>query len=129
MRHDSTAMSETKLHSVIAPMTSNLNRGVWHELAESASDQALNRDSLIVIRGFVFEDSTYLVPPLRVETYFPEPTIQDVSLRVPSFYYQVLFDPEALSAIAYVVPNSPKIITVEITSFVFTIDELEELTE
>ncbi len=120
MSFDYTAMNESFLMTNIAPQKPEFNRGIWLRIENNVRELRMKYDSLIIITGCFFTDSTYNYPQ----------KIGNVS--VPAFYYKVIADIEESRAFCFIVPNDPKDEKGEdygeIDEYIYSVDQLENLT-
>jgi endonuclease G, mitochondrial len=115
MSFSSIAMSESFLYSNMAPQTPSFNRGIWRNLEALVREFTDQHDSLIIITGCIFKDTTH----------FEEVTVGR-NVPVPEFYYKIVVDIERLSSIAFVIPNTKTENNLE--TYVYSIREVEKLT-
>jgi endonuclease G, mitochondrial len=118
MNFDSTAMSESFLFTNVTPQTPTFNRGIWKKLESLTRALRMKKDSLVIITGAIFKDSTH------------HSTILSGGISVPEFYYKILFDVEEFTAIGFVIPNH---ISVEdgripLESYIYSVSDIEKLT-
>ena len=110
------AMSETFYLSNMSPQTGALNRGLWADLEAIVRQMAVDNEKVYVVTGPVLTDG-------------PFETIGENEVAVPHQYYKVVLDytdPD-IKAIGFVLPNDDP--EEEITAYVRSVDEVEELTQ
>ncbi len=114
MKWDSSAMSESFLMSNMSPQSPAFNRGVWRRLETQVRNHALEKDSIYVITGPVFEPIDSL--------------IGENGVGVPGQYFKVLVDlsPPDHSLIAFLLPHSGS--SDPLIQFAITVDSLEQVT-
>ena len=114
MHWSSKTMLESFYMSNMSPQEPSFNRGVWSKLEKAVRRFAYSEGSVVVVTGpIVTADDTK--------------TIGHNKVRVPGFYYKVIYDetpPEKM--IAFILPNKGSNKPVE--SFVVTVDDVEEAT-
>ena len=114
MHWSSKTMLESFYMSNMSPQEPSFNRGVWSKLEKAVRRFAYSEGSVVVVTGpIVTADDTK--------------TIGHNKVRVPGFYYKVVYDetpPEKM--IAFILPNKGSNKPVE--SFVVTVDDVEEAT-
>ncbi len=116
MRWDKLAMSESLLLSNVAPQVGiGFKRHIWSDLEAKVREWTLNRGELYVVTGPI------------VETGSPK-YLGNNAITVPTHFYKVLFDPVAVEAIAFVLPNKA-LNARELPTFIVSVDEVEEKTE
>ena len=76
MNFDSTAMSECFLFTNVTPQTPTFNRGIWKKLESLTRSLRVEKDSLVIITGTIFKDTTQ---------HF---TTLSGGIPVPEFYYK-----------------------------------------
>ena len=120
MNFDSIAFRESYYLTNITPQRHKFNRGIWKKIEYNVRELTKKYDSLIIITGCVFTDTTYNYPH----------KVGNVS--VPAYYYKVIADIQELRAFCYIVPNDPKDVNCEdygeIDEYIYTVDQLENLT-
>lgn len=114
MKWSENAMDETFLMSNMSPQYPNFNRKTWKNLEEDIRNWALHNDSLYILTGPYFGNSTV--------------TIGNNKVTVPAYFFKAIYDisyPE-YKAIAFFIKNddSPK----DYRKFAITIDSLESIT-
>ena len=114
MHWSAKTMLESFYMSNMSPQEPSFNRGVWSKLEKAVRRFAYSEGSVVVVTGpIVTADDTK--------------TIGHNKVRVPGFYYKVIYDetpPEKM--IAFILPNKGSNKSVE--SFVVTVDDVEEAT-
>ena len=109
------AMSGTFYLSNMSPQTGALNRGLWADLEAIVRQMAVDNEKVYVVTGPVLTDG-------------PFETIGENEVAVPHQYYKVVLDytdPD-IKAIGFVLPNDDP--EEDITAYVRSVDEVEELT-
>ncbi len=114
MKWSQIAMSESFLLSNMSPQLPTFNRGVWRRLEEQVRDWAVEKDSLYVITGPVFN--------------LVESVIGENEVGVPGAYFKVLADlsPPSHSFIAFLLPHEGS--SSDLMEFAITVDSLERVT-
>jgi endonuclease G len=114
MHWSAKTMLESFYMSNMSPQEPSFNRGIWSKLEKAVRRFAYSEGSVVVVTGpIVTADDTK--------------TIGHNKVRVPGFYYKVIYDetpPEKM--IAFILPNKGSNKPVE--SFVVTVDDVEEAT-
>ena len=114
MHWSAKTMLESFYMSNMSPQAPSFNRGIWSKLEKAVRRFAYSEGSVVVVTGpIVTADDTK--------------TIGHNKVRVPGFYYKVVYDetpPEKM--IAFILPNKGSNKSVE--SFVVTVDDVEEAT-
>jgi endonuclease G len=108
------AMQESFYYSNMSPQVPSFNRGIWKKLEEQVRYWAMQFDEVYVTTGPVLTSGL--------------PYIGGNKVTVPDFYYKALlvYGNKGKQAIGFILPNQA---TQEpISSFVVTIDSLENLT-
>tara|TARA_B110000238_G_scaffold179621_1_gene203029 strand:- start:83 stop:1549 length:1467 start_codon:yes stop_codon:yes gene_type:complete len=118
MNFDSTAMSECFLFTNVTPQTPTFNRGIWKKLESLTRSLRVKKDSLVIITGTIFKDTTQ---------HF---TTLSGGIPVPEFYYKILFDVEEFRAIGFVIPNhiSSEEGRIPLESYIYSVSDIEKLT-
>ena len=108
-------MSESFLMSNMAPQVGvGFNRHIWAQLEGRVRDWARERGELYVVTGPVYAPA-------------PEKRIGPNQVAVPTHFYKVLFDPQKVEALAFLLPNAD-LRGDDLTKFLTSIDHIEELT-
>jgi endonuclease G, mitochondrial len=114
MKRDQRAMDESFFLSNMAPQVGpGFNRLVWRQLEEKIRGWTNERQHLIVITGPVYYD------------YFP--TIGSNNVVVPDAFYKVIFDPQNLQALGFILPNTV-LVSNSYPAFMVPIRQIEEIT-
>lgn len=114
-RWSAEAMSDSFYLSNMSPQVGALNRGFWASLEGMVRQMAVDNEMVYVVTGPVLTDGPY-------------ETIGENEVAIPKQYYKVVLDytePE-VKAIGFVVPNED--CDEDVTYYVRSIDEVEELT-
>lgn len=107
-------MLESFYMSNISPQEPSFNRGIWSRLEQAVRRFAYSERSVFVVTGPIVTDDD-------------EKTIGRSKVRVPGFYYKVIYDetpPEKM--IAFILPNEGS--KKPLDGFVVTVDDVEEAT-
>lgn len=114
MGFDSIAMSESFFMSNMCPQFPGFNRGIWKTLEENVREWALLFDTLFVVTGPLFYDTSYSVIGLN-------------KVAVPDACYKVLLGKtdSAYEAIAFVIPNLDGLS--DPFHYVMSVDKAEEV--
>ncbi len=108
------AMRESFLLSNMAPQVgAGFNRGIWKSLETKVRKWATERGDLYIVTGPIFEGSFK--------------TIGDGNVAVPTHFFKVIFDPARVEVIAFVLRNK-KLKTSDLSKYITTVDEVENLT-
>lgn len=113
MRFSEEAIKESFLMSTIVPQKIAFNKYTWEKLNNLVNAWAKERGRLIVVSGPVLKDA-------------PFPVIGKNKVSVPSRFYKVIFDPEKLEGIGFVLPNH--ITTGSLAPYAMSIRKVEEIT-
>ena len=108
------AMLESFYMSNMSPQDPSFNRGIWSRLEQAVRRFAHSEGSVFVVTGPII-------------TGDEEKTIGANKVRVPEFYYKVVYDetpPEKM--IAFILPNKGS--KKPLDSFVVSVDDVEEAT-
>jgi len=118
MNFDSTAMSECFLFTNVTPQKPTFNRGIWKKLETLTMKLRMKKDSLVIITGAIFKDTTH------------HSTTLSGGISVPEFYYKILFDVEEFTAIGFVIPNhiSGEDGRIPLESYIYSVSDIEKLT-
>ena len=114
MHWSAKTMLESFYMSNMSPQEPSFNRGVWSKLEKA-------------VRRFAFSEGRVFVVTGPIVTADDTKTIGHNKVRVPGFYYKVIYDetpPEKM--IAFILPNKGSNKPVE--SFVVAVDDVEEAT-
>ena len=114
MHWSAKTMLESFYMSNMSPQEPSFNRGVWSKLEKA-------------VRRFAFSEGSVFVVTGPIMTADDTKTIGHNKVRVPGFYYKVIYDetpPEKM--IAFILPNKGANKPVE--SFVVAVDDVEEAT-
>lgn len=113
MKFSKDAMYESFYMSNVSPQVPGFNRGIWKKLENQVRNWVQNKDSLYVVTGPIFNDSTFTI-------------IGDNKVKVPAYFYKVLYEPAHDKMIAFILPNQPSGQPLE--NFTSTVDSLEMIT-
>jgi len=115
MGFDSTAMSESFLMSNMSPQFPGFNRGIWNSLEQRIREWGLLFDTLFIITGPIFYDTTYSF-------------IGENKVAIPDACYKVLLGKKdtALYSIGFIIPNLNGL--KDYLAFSVTVDKVEEVT-
>ena len=109
------SMKESFYMSNISPQHYSFNRGIWKKLEKLVRKWASEYGAVHIVTGGILIKELYKIG-------------QENDISVPENYYKVILDykePE-LKAIGFILPN--KKIKQPLQNFVFTVDDIEELT-
>jgi len=112
MRIDPVAMSECFYLSNMCPQEGSFNSGRWRMLETAVRNWAIEFDTIYVVTGPVFKRS--------------RKTIGEEEVTVPKHFYKVIYDPEEMEMIAFLMPN--KKLKDPLDKFIVTVDEVEKET-
>ena len=107
------AMQESFYMSNMSPQKPGFNRGIWKKLEGRVRKLALKEDSLIIITGPIFKDSSESIGANQVS--------------VPVYYFKAIIDISAprLGGIAFIIPNRNT--KLPLRKFALCIDSLEQI--
>ena len=111
MKSSQHAMSESFFMSNMSPQLPSFNRGGWKKLESLVRFWAKDSEIHIVTAGILNKSLS---------------KIGESGVSVPDYFYKIIFDTYECKMIGFVMPN--KKITLELESYVKTIDEIEKLT-
>ena len=111
MKSSQHAMSESFFMSNMSPQLPSFNRGGWKKLESLVRFWAKDSEIHIVTAGILNKSLS---------------KIGSSGVSVPDYFYKIIFDTYECKMIGFVMPN--KKITLELESYVKTIDEIEKLT-
>jgi endonuclease G len=115
MKWDQQAMSESFFLSNIVPQTGRgMNQGIWKDLEEKVRMWAISRGELYIYTGPIYAKA----PPDSIGTN---------KVAVPTHLYKIIYDPIAVEAIAFIMPNLV-LKSSDMPSYIVTIHEVEEKT-
>jgi len=115
MKWDARAMTESFLLSNMTPQVGiGFNRGIWAVLEEKIRDWTIARGELYVVTGPIFAPSG-------------DKRIGTNKVAVPTHFYQVVFDPVRVEAIAFILPNK-KLKSDTLPTYITSVDEVEKET-
>jgi len=115
MRWDARAMSESFLLSNMAPQVGiGFNRGIWAVLEGKIRDWTIARGELYLVTGPIFAPGG-------------DKRIGKNKVSVPTHFYQVVFDPVRVEAIAFILPNK-KLKADTLSTYITSVDEVEKET-
>jgi len=106
------AMSESFYLSNMIPQDPGLNRGKWKNLENYARGIAKQKKGLYIITGPVLKGSTK--------------TIGIDSVVVPTYVYKILYSPNDMTVMAFLMPNEK--VYGDLIEYVVTVDKLEHIT-
>ncbi len=112
MSFDSIAMYESFYMSNISPQNPAFNRGIWKSLEGKVREWANTKEKLDIVTGPIFSKTD-----LR---------IGQNNVRVPAYFYKILFAEEQNQMIAFILPNAAS--SNSLDRFVSTVDSIEQIT-
>lgn len=112
MKHNHTAMSETFYLSNMSPQHPSFNRGIWKKLEAVVRNWSVELGEIYVVTGGVLTSNMGSIGTNKV--------------RVPNYYYKVVYDPSEPKMIGFVLPNEKG--TQPLESYVVNVDSVEVLT-
>lgn len=116
MRWSKEAMSDSFYMSNMSPQRPAFNRGVWSRLESFVRDAAISEKSIVVITGPLFDDEAEKIV-----------TIGTSNVRVPEFYYKVVYDETPpVKMIGFIIRNNGS--ASELYRYACSVDEVEEAT-
>jgi endonuclease G, mitochondrial len=107
------AMSESFYLSNMSPQNPGLNRGMWAQLESDCRKWAVENGKVHIITGPVIRPNYSQIGPNKV--------------TVPQWYYKIVVSIKNKKAIAFIIPNRKP--QKPLSSFVVTIDKIEEITK
>jgi len=114
MKWDQQAMIECfYLSNMVPQVGKNMNRGIWKALEEHVRDWAVNRGSIYVFTGPLYDNNSK--------------TIGSNKVLVPTYLYKIIYDSQRNESIAFIMPNK-EIKDNDILKYAVTIREIEEKT-
>jgi endonuclease G len=114
MAWDAHAMKESYYLSNMVPQNPSMNQVIWKMLEGKVRQWAIDRGELYVYTGPIYAGEEVDV-------------IGDNEVAVPTHIYKVIFDPQKVEAIAFIMPNEP-LDTSDILNYIVTIRNVEEQT-
>jgi endonuclease G, mitochondrial len=114
MKWDKKAMDECFYLSNMVPQNGPMNKQIWARLEDNARKWAIKRDEVYIFTGPIYVGG--------VKT-----TIGKNRVAVPSHLYKIVYDPNTLEAIAFIMPNKP-LSTKDMPKYIVTIRDVEAKT-
>lgn len=116
MRWSKEAMSDSFYMSNMSPQRPAFNRGVWSRLESFVRDASIREKSIVVVTGPLFDDEAEEIV-----------TIGTSKVRVPEFYYKVVYDETPpVKMIGFIIRNCRS--ASELYRYACSVDEVEEAT-
>lgn len=114
MKWSAEAMQESFYLSNMSPQDKSFNRGIWKKLEEQVREWAVENKAVYVTTGPLLEHGL--------------PTIGPNQIPIPKAFYKVILDytQPVVKAIGFIIPNQGS--TLPLTSFAYSIDEIEKQT-
>jgi len=117
LRWSEVVMKQGYLMSNASPQLPKFNRGIWRVLEGRVRQAAVNRDTIHVVTGPVHIGGSSVI------------RIGKNRVRVPVAFFKVVFDPETLERLAYVIPQKPPgNVFDDLSAYRVTINTVERLT-
>jgi endonuclease G len=114
MAWDAQAMKESYYLSNMVPQEPYMNQHIWKGLEEKIRQWAIDRGELYIYTGPIYKEDEI-------------DTIGDNQVCIPTQIYKVVFDPNKVEAIAFIMPNVP-LDPSEMGNYIVTIRDVEEQT-
>jgi endonuclease G, mitochondrial len=114
MSWDAEAMKESYYLSNMVPQNPKMNQHIWKMLEEKLRQWAIDRGELYIYTGPIYAQEEI-------------DTIGDNQVCIPTHIYKIVFDPNKVEAIAFVMPNEP-LEPSEMVNYIVPIREVEEQT-
>jgi len=115
MKWDRTAMIECfYLSNMVPQVGKNMNRGIWKHLEERVRVWAVDRSSVYIFTGPIFDKTA-------------TKSIGENKVSVPTHLYKIIYDSEKNESVSFVMPNE-EIKDNDILKYAVTIREIEEKT-
>lgn len=115
MRWGQQAMLESFFLSNIVPQIGkDMNQGIWKELEEKIRLWAISRGELYIYTGPIYAKK-------------PPDVIGINKVAIPTHLYKIIYDPIAIEAIAFIMPNM-KLKSSDMPAYIVTIREIEKKT-
>ena len=112
MKFSDIAIYESFYLSNVSPQIPEFNRGIWKQLENKVRDWTREKDSLYVVSGPIFTKNGISIGQNKV--------------KVPSYFFKVLFAPYQKQMIAFILPNDLSRLSFE--NYASTSDLLEQIT-
>lgn len=97
----------------VSPQNQSLNSGAWKALENREQKFAKNINNVLIIGGAIFENHNIKIGENKV--------------HVPTHFYKIFYDPIAVRAIGFILPNKPTY-TRELENHIYSVDEIEKVT-
>jgi endonuclease G len=114
MAWDAQAMKESYYLSNMVPQNPNMNQHIWKGLEEKVRQWAKDRGELYIYTGPIFKEDEI-------------DTIGNNQVCIPTHVFKIIFDPQKVESIAFIMPNEP-LNPSEMENYIVTIRDVEELT-
>lgn len=114
MLYNARAMNESYLLSSVVPMNRGMANGIWAALQQRVRDIVQSRGELYIVTGPIYDHK------------HPK-TIGPNHVAVPDAFYEVMFDPIHVDAIAFIIPNRPEP-TKDLPNFVVSVNTVQQRT-
>ena len=115
MKWDQQAMSESfSLSNIVPQVGKGMNQGIWRRLEERVRRWVINRGEVYIYTGPIYANAR------------PD-TIGTNKVAVPTHLYKIIYNPVAVEAIAFIIPNI-KLKGSDVSTYIVTIREVEEKT-
>jgi endonuclease G, mitochondrial len=114
MSWDAEAMKESYYLSNMVPQNPNMNQKIWKNLEEKIRQWAIDRGELYIYTGPIYAQEEL-------------DTIGDNQVCIPTHIYKIVFDPQKVEAIAFIMPNVP-LDPSDMANYIVTIRDVEEQT-
>jgi endonuclease G len=112
--YDAQAMKESYYLSNMVPQNPNMNQHIWKGLEEKVRQWAIDRGELYIYTGPIYKEDEI-------------DTIGDNQVCIPTHIYKIVYDPQKVEAIAFIMPNEP-LEPSEMGNYIVTVRDVEEQT-
>jgi endonuclease G len=115
MKWDQDAMVQCfYLSNMIPQVGKGMNQGIWNNLEAKVRKWAMSRGEVYIFTGPIYDGGV-------------QKTIGTNKVAVPSHIYKIVYDPNKLEAIAFIMPNEP-LNTSDMPDYIVTIRDVEAKT-
>jgi endonuclease G, mitochondrial len=115
MKWDQQAMVECfYLSNMVPQVGKGMNRGIWKDLEEYIRTWAIDRGSVYIFTGPIYEGGAHA-------------TIGKNKVAVPTHLYKIFYDSHKAEAIAFIMPNE-KLDTADMHKYIVTVRDIEKKT-
>ena len=114
MAWDADAMQESFYLSNMVPQNPNMNEQIWKNLEDKIRQWAIDRGELYIYTGPIYDAD-------EVDT------IGDNQVCIPTRIYKIVYDPNRVDAITFIMPNEPLNIS-DLPDYIVSIHDVEKQT-